>query len=111
MRDVERDVRGDERLEGGFAVKKPPGQGEKQRRTGARQHQQRVDERVGFRQSAVEIDAERRKGHSRSFRQRDDLGQSFTSARAYGSCFDDKTGSWVGGWDEGKFGGAERDRT
>ena len=85
MRDVERDMRGDESLEGGLAVQQASGQSEQRSRMGARQHKQRVDESVGLDQSSVEIDTKGPERCCGSFRQRDNLGQTFTSGRGYSS--------------------------
>ena len=59
MRDVERDMRGDEFLEGSLAVQQAPRQSEQHCRMRARQHQQRVHKSVGLDQGSVEIDTER----------------------------------------------------
>ena len=102
MRDVERDMGGDESLEGGLAVQQASGQSEQPSRMRARQHKQRVHESVGLDQSSVEIDTKGSERCCGSFRQRDNLGQTFTSAKACSSsCIDDKTVRWVGGWNGG----------
>ena len=47
----------------------------------ARQHEQRVNESVGLDQGSIEIDTEGPERCCGSFRQRDNLGQTFTSGK------------------------------
>jgi hypothetical protein len=58
MCDVERDRLGNKFFEGGFAADERSRQAEEATRMGTGQHEERIDEGVGFDQRAVEIDVE-----------------------------------------------------
>ena len=80
MRDIKRDMRGDECLERGLAAQKAPRQGEQKRRVRAHKHQKGVDERIGLDERSVEIDTEGPQRGNGGFRTGDDLRQPLTSA-------------------------------
>jgi hypothetical protein len=82
MRDIEGDVAGNECFERCLAAQKLTGQCEQKRRMLSREHQQGVDEGIGFDESSVEIDTERPECCYRRFRRRDDLGQPLTSTQS-----------------------------
>src|ERR1017187_4515592 len=68
MDNIESDGLRDECLESSLAVKEPARQLEDERRMGAQKSQEGIDERVGFYQRAVEIDAERTECFPGSFK-------------------------------------------
>ena len=59
---VERDGLGDEGLEGGFAMKQATGQREQACGAGPKHQQERIEQRVGFDEGSVQVDAERTGG-------------------------------------------------
>jgi hypothetical protein len=81
VRDIERDVAGDEGLESGLAAQKLERKRKQECGVRARKDEKGVNERIGFNESSVEVDAERPENFKGRFRRREDLRQLFTSTR------------------------------